>query len=217
MSAEAAPLEPAAPAAPAAAPLEPAAPAAAPPAGTVVAASAAAAEADAGVRYVGLATRAVSFALDAAVIDLVAIIVGIGAALILSLLHLPGDVKTVLAVIGAVAAILWSIGYFVVFWSTTGQTPGARVMQIRVVTDDGTRLKPRRALVRCAGVLLAALPLFAGFIRILFDPRRRGFQDRLAGTLVIEAPQTSYIAARRATARRNDRAGSRRPPPTASG
>jgi uncharacterized RDD family membrane protein YckC len=150
------------------------------------------------VRYVGLATRAISFVIDAAVIDVVVIFGGIGAALILSLLHLPGTVKTVLAVIGGVVVILWSVGYFVVFWSTTGQTPGARVMQIRVVTDDGSRLKPRRALLRCAGVVLAALPLFAGFVRILFDPRRRGFQDRLAGTLVIEAPKTSYIATYRA-------------------
>lgn len=168
----------------AAGPSEPTAPTAAPP-----------------VRYVGLATRAISFAIDAALIDAVVIAGGIGVALILSLLHLPKEVKTVLAVIGGVVVILWSVGYFVVFWSTTGQTPGARVMQIRVVTDDGSRFKPSRALLRCAGVLLAALPLFAGFIRILFDARRRGFQDRLAGTLVIEAPRTSYIAARRAAKR----------------
>ncbi len=168
----------------AAGPSEPTAPTAAPP-----------------VRYVGLATRAISFAIDAAVIDLVAVIVGLGASLILSVLHLPGEVKTILAFIGGAAFILWTVGYFVVFWSTTGQTPGARVMQIRVVTDDGSRFKPGRALVRCAGVLLAALPLFAGFIRILFDARRRGFQDRLAGTLVIEAPRMSYIVARRAARR----------------
>lgn len=168
------------------------------------------------VRYVGLATRAISFAIDAAVIDLVAVVVGLGASLILSLLHLPGEVKTILAVIGGFAFILWSVGYFVVFWSTTGQTPGARVMQIRVVTDDDTRLKPRRALLRCVGVLLAALPLFAGFIRILFDARRRGFQDRLAGTLVIEAPDTSFISARRAS-KRGATGNSGRTPPALPG
>ena len=164
------------------------------------------------VRYVGLATRAISFAIDAAVIDLVAIVVGLGASLILSLLHLPGTVKAILAIIGGIVFILWSVGYFVVFWSTTGQTPGARVMQIRVVTDDETRLKPRRALLRCVGVLLAALPLFAGFIRILFDARRRGFQDRLAGTLVIEAPDTSFVAARRAVKRAATGDSARTPP-----
>ncbi|MBV8998435.1 MAG: RDD family protein [Solirubrobacterales bacterium] len=164
------------------------------------------------VRYVGLVTRAISFAIDAAVIDLVAIVVGLGASLILSLLHLPGAVKAILAVIGGFAFILWSVGYFVVFWSTTGQTPGARVMQIQVVSDDETPLKPRRALIRCVGVVLAALPLFAGFIRILFDARRRGFQDRLAGTLVIEAPETSFIAVRRAGKRAATGASGRTPP-----
>ena len=197
MSAGAGPLEPVAPVG-AAGPLEPVAH----PSPAVLAAREAEAEAAAPLRYVGLATRAIAFAADAVVIDLVAVIVGIGASLILSLLHIPGDLKAILAVIGGAAFILWSVGYFVVFWSTTGQSPGARLMQIRVQTDDGAPLKPRRALVRCAGVFLAALPLFLGFVRILFDPRRRGFQDRLAGTVVVEAPRTSYIAARRAAARR---------------
>jgi hypothetical protein len=40
------------------------------------------------VRYVGLTTRLIAFMLDAALIDLLAIIVGVGAALILSLVHL---------------------------------------------------------------------------------------------------------------------------------
>ena len=51
-------------------------------------------------RYVGLATRVIAFVLDAALIDLVAIIVAIGAALILSLLHLPKDLKPALVAIG---------------------------------------------------------------------------------------------------------------------
>jgi uncharacterized RDD family membrane protein YckC len=168
----------------AAAPTEPSTPAAPPP-----------------VRYVGLATRALAMVIDAAVINVVAIVAGIGASLILSLFHLPTAVKAALAGIGAAVYVLWTVGYFIVFWSTTGQTPGDRVMQFRVVTEDGLRLKPRRALVRVVGSFLAALPLFAGFFLILFDDKRRGFQDRFAGTVVIEAPKTSYIAARRAANR----------------
>jgi uncharacterized RDD family membrane protein YckC len=153
------------------------------------------------VRYVGLATRAISFALDAAVINLIAIIVGVDASLILSLLHLPSVVKTILAAIGGVVYVLWLVGYFVVFWSATGQTPGASMMQIKVQTPDGGRIKPHRALVRCAGVLLAALPLFLGFVPILYDEKRRGFQDRFAGTVVVDAPAISIFEARRARAR----------------
>jgi uncharacterized RDD family membrane protein YckC len=150
------------------------------------------------VRYIGLVTRVISFVVDAALITLVATVVGTASALILAVLHLPQDVITVIGVIGGVISILWLVGYFVVFWSTTGQTPGARVMQIRVVTAAGGPIKPRRALLRCAGVLLAAIPLFAGFIPILYDRKRRGLQDRLAHTLVVEAPAVSIAQTRRA-------------------
>jgi uncharacterized RDD family membrane protein YckC len=162
--------------------------------------------------YVGLLTRVIAFVLDAALINLVAIIVAIGAALILSLLHLPKDLKTVLIAIAGAVYILWSIGYFVVFWSTTGQTPGARAMQIRVVTTRGGPLNPRNGVVRCIGVVLAALPLFAGYVLILFDGKRRGFQDRLAGTLVVEAPQQSLAEARRATKWAAYQSSQQRPP-----
>ncbi len=151
--------------------------------------------------YPGLVTRGIAFALDAAVINLVATVVGVGASLILSLLHLPGTIKAVLAAIGTVVYVLWLVGYFVVFWSTTGQTLGARAMQFEVQTSDGGPISPRRGLVRCVGLFLAALPLFLGFVPILYDDRRRGFQDRFAGTVVVNAPAVSMIEARRARKR----------------
>jgi uncharacterized RDD family membrane protein YckC len=153
------------------------------------------------VTYAGLATRVIAFVIDAALIAVVAIMVGVGAALIQGILHLPSGVQTLIQAIGAAIYIAATIGYFVAFWSSTGQTPGARVMQIRITTATGERVTTRRAFVRCVGVVLAALPLFAGFIRILFDARRRGFQDRLARTVVIGAPQQSLIAVRRASLR----------------
>jgi len=163
-----------------------------------------------GMTYVGLATRVVSFTVDAALITVVDVVIGVAAALILSLLHIPHGLRTILAVIGAAAFLLGSIAYFVVFWSATGQTPGARVLQIRVVTADGERIKPRRAVIRCAGVVLAALPLFAGFALILFDSRRRGLQDRIAHTVVVDAPGPSIADVSRAK-RRAIRDASREP------
>lgn len=143
------------------------------------------------VRYIGLATRVISFVVDAALISVVAIVVGVGAALIQGVLHLPSNVQTIIQAIGAGAYVLGTVAYFAGFWSAGGQTPGARVMRIRVLTSSGEPVTWRRALVRCAGVVLAALPLFAGFIRILFDAKRRGFQDRFAGTVVVEASELS--------------------------
>ena len=162
--------------------------------------------------YVGLVTRAIAFTVDAVVINLVALVVGSAAALAVSVFHLPKQIRHALLIIGGAAFAIWTIAYFVTLWSTTGQTPGARLMQIRLVTGDG-RIGPRRALIRCIGMVLAALPVFAAYILIVFDVRRRGLQDRLGVTLVVDAPESSFIARRREerTARRADpeqRAGS---------
>jgi uncharacterized RDD family membrane protein YckC len=145
------------------------------------------------VRYEGLVTRGIAFAIDAAIIDLTAIVVAGGVALALSVLSVPKDsVDTILIVVGGAVFVAWSVGYFVTFWSTTGQTPGSRVMRITVRTaDGGDIIGPPRAAVRFAGLILAAIPLLAGFLPILFDARRRGLQDMLAGTVVVESPELS--------------------------
>jgi uncharacterized RDD family membrane protein YckC len=141
------------------------------------------------LRYEGLVTRGIAFAIDAAVIDLVAIVVAGGVALALSVLSVPKDsLDMVLLATGGALFLAWSVGYFVTFWSTTGQTPGSRLMRIRVCADDGGVLRPGRAAYRFACLILAAIPLLAGFLPILCDERRRGLHDMLAGTVVVEAP-----------------------------
>jgi uncharacterized RDD family membrane protein YckC len=135
--------------------------------------------------YEGLVTRAIAFAVDAAIIDLIALVVGVGVGLALSILSISDNLQTVLLACGAAAFAVWTVAYFAIFWSTTGQTPGNRLMHIRVCDGDGTVLSPRRSLLRFGALLLAALPLFAGFLPILVDDRRRGVHDMLAGTIVV--------------------------------
>jgi uncharacterized RDD family membrane protein YckC len=145
------------------------------------------------LRYEGLVTRGIAFAIDAAIVDLVAIVVAGAVALALSVLSVSKDsLDTVLIAAGGALFLAWSVAYFVTFWSTTGQTPGSRLMRITVLgADDGSILRPRRAAVRFAGLILAAIPLLAGFLPILFDERRRGVHDMIAGTVVVEEPQLS--------------------------
>jgi uncharacterized RDD family membrane protein YckC len=140
--------------------------------------------------YVGLVTRVLAFGVDAAVINAVAIAVSAVLALGASVLTLPDPLKVALAAAGGVAYVLWSAGYFVVFWSTTGQTPGARLLRLRVQSGaTGASVRPARALLRFFGLTLAALPLLGGYLMILVDDRRRGLHDWLAGTVVVEAPR----------------------------
>jgi uncharacterized RDD family membrane protein YckC len=136
--------------------------------------------------YQGLVTRTIAFALDAAAINLAALAVGVAVGLAISVLDLPSEVKSAAAAVGGVAYVLWTVAYFVTCWSSTGQTPGDRLLHIRVCdADDGTTLSEGRAFLRLLFLVLAALPLFAGFLPILVDDRRRGLHDMLAGTVVV--------------------------------
>jgi uncharacterized RDD family membrane protein YckC len=154
--------------------------------------------------YTGLVTRAIGFGVDAVIIDLTAVIVTAIIALALNLFNVPSKIDTALAALGAIVFLAWSGAYFVVFWSTTGQTPGARIMRFRVLAPGAKRghITPRRALLRLLAMILAAIPLLAGYFMVLFDDRRRGLHDRLARTVVIDAPDTE-TPVRRMRARRH--------------
>jgi uncharacterized RDD family membrane protein YckC len=144
--------------------------------------------------YVGLVTRGISWAVDALLINLVAIITGLGAELIASIFPITKNLKPLFLAIAAGVYVVWAAAYFVVFWSMSGQTPGSRLMQVRLVSPGGGRVKPVRALVRWIGMNVALLPLPWGYVPIPF--KRLGFPDWLAHTRVIEAPGLSIAEAR---------------------
>jgi uncharacterized RDD family membrane protein YckC len=140
--------------------------------------------------YSGLVTRGIAAAIDALLIDLAALFVAAVVALILSIFPVGRDTKTLLAVAGGVLFAIWVVGYFVTFWSTTGQTPGDRVMRLRVLREDGGTLKPLRALLRLV-VAGLGLVFLLGYIPILLNDRRRAVHDWAAGTVVInQSPDT---------------------------
>jgi uncharacterized RDD family membrane protein YckC len=149
------------------------------------------------VPYVGLSTRVLSWALDVLLINLVATITGLFVALIVSIFPIAKHLQTLFEVIAGGVYIIWTAAYFVVFWSVAGQTPGSRVMQVRLVTTNGDKVKPVRAFCRWIAMNVALLPFFWGYLPIPF--KRLGFPDWLAHTRVIDvdAQQLSLVARRR--------------------
>jgi uncharacterized RDD family membrane protein YckC len=132
----------------------------------------------------GIATRAIALAIDAA-LSIVIFMSTVGiVALIASLV---GGLRPEWLV-GVLLGSGWLLvvgTYFVLFWSSAGQTPGMRLLRVRVVGPDGKPLSIGRSLVRLVGLALAIVPLFAGFVPVLFTDRRRGLPDFLAGTVVL--------------------------------
>ncbi len=78
-----------------------------------------------------------------------------------------------------------AFGYFTLFHFLVGQTPGKMLTGLRVETEEGEPLAFAQAFLRSVGGLFQLLPVGLGYLAVLFNSERRGWNDRLAGTRVI--------------------------------
>jgi uncharacterized RDD family membrane protein YckC len=159
--------------------------------------------------YGGIVTRAVALATDAALTIVILMSITGVVALIASLVGGLRPEWLVGALLGS-GWILVTGAYFSVFWSTAGQTPGMRLLRVRVRGPEGTAPSLGRSLVRFVGLVVAIVPLFAGFVPVLFTERRRGLPDFVAGTVVVydESHTAEAAHARRAPEKHDDGAPS---------
>jgi uncharacterized RDD family membrane protein YckC len=137
----------------------------------------------AGSPFAGLAIRAAAFIVDALLIVAVFTVVSGFFAVISSI---AGSLRP--AWLGVLAGVGWTVvavGYFVLFWSAAGRTPGQQLLRARVRDASGGPPSLARAVVRAFVTWLSIIPLFAGYLPVLFDRRRRGLPDLLAGTEVV--------------------------------
>ena len=73
------------------------------------------------------------------------------------------------------------------FWAERQATPGKLVLGLRIVDAETGGMPELRSLVmRYIGYLVSALPLGLGYLWVLWDPRRQGWHDKMARTLVVQ-------------------------------
>ena len=71
-------------------------------------------------------------------------------------------------------------------WTRFAATPGKILMHCEVVdAQHHQRLNYPRALLRFVAYLASSLPLNLGFLWIIWDKRKQGFHDKIAGTVVL--------------------------------
>ncbi|HXZ85865.1 MAG TPA: RDD family protein [Myxococcota bacterium] len=115
---------------------------------------------------------------------------------------------------------LYLIAGFLVTWFypvlfevlARGQTPGKRIVGVRVVHENGTPIGWSASVLRNFLLVADFLPLLylAGVVSICVDPSFRRLGDLAAGTLVVHAPRERRGLRRGAAAR-----GAERPLPPA--
>lgn len=101
--------------------------------------------------YAGFATRLVAFVIDVALVMVVSGFVALFGHLLGNFLLLRGMTLHIFQFGVKAAAFGINIGYFVLFWSLAGYTPGKRILGLIVVRVDGGRVSVRMALIRYLG------------------------------------------------------------------
>ena len=141
---------------------------------------------EAETNQVGIVTRAVAAAVD---LGLISLTLSIASGLLSSIVPAVTGGSDGLSVWGVltfgVVGFLIGGALFVAFWALIGQTPGMRLLSIRLDVNGSREVGLRRAIRRLLAIPLALLPLGLGFFAILLSPERRGWHDRIAGTTVV--------------------------------
>ena len=84
--------------------------------------------------------------------------------------------------------LVFLLGYFIVPTIIWGRTPGKWVAGIVVVDSDGRTPGPAAIPREMIGKLVSFLAAGIGIIWLVFDPKRQGWHDKIAGTYVVYNP-----------------------------
>ena len=139
--------------------------------------------------YAGFWIRVLAYVIDSVLINVVAFVIGFVFAFIAVIVNpnvVSDSQSATFNVADQVVGLLISFAYFAGLWTLNGGTYGQRWLGMRVV-DAATFEPPRpgQAALRWLGLMLSFLVLFIGVIWVAFDPRKQGWMDKIAGTVVI--------------------------------
>jgi uncharacterized RDD family membrane protein YckC len=138
--------------------------------------------------FAGAFSRLLALAIDAGIVYGSLLLVSAAIAALINAFS-SGDqhAGTVVLALGFSAWSLIAITYLVVFWSGAGRTLGMSFVAIRMLSEDGERVRPGQAFHRAIWLGIAALPFFLGYRGVLVEGERRGWPDRRAHTVVCYA------------------------------
>ncbi|KAB3548041.1 MAG: RDD family protein [ANME-2 cluster archaeon] len=129
-----------------------------------------------GTELAGVGSRFVSYLIDAIIINL------IGYALMFALVAVGASYMPAMY-----APMLIGLAYFTYFFGS-GQTPGMKVMNIKLIRTDGDpAIGYGKGFLRWIGMLISAMVIGLGFLWILIDKNKQGWHDKIADVYVVAA------------------------------
>ena len=95
-------------------------------------------------------------------------------------------------VVAYLVALVLGVAYFAYFeGSPSGQTPGKKVLKIRVIDfTAGGPIGMGRALIRYVARIVSSIPCALGYLWMLWDREKQTWHDKLSSTVVV--PESAY-------------------------
>lgn len=129
------------------------------------------------MQYAGVGVRFVAAIIDGIIVGLVSFVLGAVLGIFM------GEAGAFLNIILNIAITIF---YWVFYQASQGQTIGKKVMGIKVVDLAGNKPTAMTFFLReIIGKLVSAIILFIGYLMILWDAKKQGLHDKIAGTVVI--------------------------------
>jgi uncharacterized RDD family membrane protein YckC len=129
-----------------------------------------------GMELAGVGSRFVSYLVDSIILA----VIGYGLAFVIMAIgasYMPA----------MYAPILVGLAYFTYFFGS-GQTPGMKVMNIKLIRTDGdSEIGYGKGFLRWIGMQISALVIGLGFLWILIDKNKQGWHDKIADVYVVAA------------------------------
>ena len=133
------------------------------------------------MKYAGSGQRFLAYLIDVVVTIIVSVVFGIILGLVV------GKSSSTL-MISTLFNIIFYVSYWVIYQSKSGQTIGKKMMNIKVVDSSGKVPGVGTFFLRdTVGKIVSGIIIYIGFLMILWDSKKQGLHDKIAGTYVIKA------------------------------
>ena len=87
---------------------------------------------------------------------------------------------------GGLSFLVGLVYYWYFLTRQEGQTPGKKLMNIKVIKTDGSALTDSDAILRYIGYTINSVVIMLGWIWAFFDENQQGWHDKIAKTYVIK-------------------------------
>jgi len=92
--------------------------------------------------------------------------------------------SAIIYIVTLIVSMVFEIGFWI---KRDGQTPGKRVMHIKVIKANGEKFDWFTGFIRYFGQFVSAFALCLGYLAIISDKKKQSWHDKLAGTYVVES------------------------------